>query len=60
LAHVVSFLAYPDLLGTKKFGCYCWRAKRMMPWWCIDIRESLQFLLGMWQLCQFIKEYCTS
>jgi hypothetical protein len=23
LAHVVSSLAYPNLLGTKRLGCYC-------------------------------------
>jgi hypothetical protein len=23
LAHVVSSLAYPNLLGNKKLGCYC-------------------------------------
>jgi hypothetical protein len=25
LAHVVSSLAYPNLLGTKRLGCCCYK-----------------------------------
>jgi hypothetical protein len=33
LAHVVSSLAYPNLLGTKRLGCCC-------CWWCVQSRDS--------------------
>jgi hypothetical protein len=34
LAHVVSSLAYPNLLGTKRLGCCCCCC------WCVQSRDS--------------------
>jgi hypothetical protein len=36
LAHVVSSLAYPNLLGTKRLGCCCCNARNL------DVCNQLQ------------------